>query len=168
MIHFNHRPTLEDFNALNRHVLLRQLRTGMIFAGLMVTGSLVHPFVVWFLHKNQGLPAAVEFGPMNFIAPLLILVFVIVMRRSIRKHWETVDSVRAEKEYRFEEDGLVTLSGQERTATEWERLERVTRTDSYFFLRVAGGTYFYFPVAVVPDPDQLATFLAGKIPAKVS
>ena len=166
MIRFSYRPTFKDFRALNRHAMWRHLRLGIILAGLISVACIIHPFAVYFLHKSQGVPAEVEFGLINLVIPPAIVLFVFSMRRAVRKRWDTVDALRAELEYQFQEEGLLTLSGPNRNLTEWRQFESVKRTSEYFFLRVAGGAFHYFAVSAVPDPDEVSAFLADKIPAE--
>jgi hypothetical protein len=168
MIRFSYRPTFKDFQALNRHAMWHHLRLGIILAGLLSAVCIIHPFAVYFLHKGQGVPAEVEFGLMNIVIPPVIVLFFFSMKRAVRKRWDTVEALRAEVEYQFQEEGLLTLSGQNRNLTEWRQFESVKRTGEHFFLRVAGGAFHYFAVSAVPDPDGLSAFLAGKIPVKKS
>ncbi|MCW1887386.1 YcxB family protein [Luteolibacter flavescens] len=163
---FTYQPNFSDYLALNRHVLWAQLKIAMLVMGVLTLVALVYPFVVRHLASAGNPDAQLEFGLIHIGIPLLALLFAIAIRVSIRKRWDKIDALRATLEYDFDEQGLATRSDRRRNFTEWPQFAHATVTKKHFILKTHAGSYYYFPLSVIPDRARLLALLEGKVPVK--
>lgn len=167
MIRFRYQPTFEDWFALNRIVVFRQLRFLIGLAIVLLALFLIYPFALAAVGQDEGgvLGAYQKSLAMLFI-PGLTCFLLLATYFGVRKRWRTAEEIREEREYVLDEDGVRVTGSSLAGFLEWRHFTHAELKKGLFLLKTAQNQFHYFPVAVVPDKDALNALLARKVGAK--
>lgn len=160
MTQFTYEATREDFLRLGRMLYWRQLRLLIVFAIVSLLLFAVFPFLALRL---PCIPNSYSSIWSILILPALVGFMIIALEWSARKRWRDSSEIRASREYTIDDTGIQVKSATFNGFLAWEHLNDWKEAGGFLYLRTAQYQYYFFPLALVPDPAGLRALVAAKV-----
>lgn len=160
MTQFTYEATQEDFLRLNRMLYWRHLRKLAVFAVASLLLFAVFPFLG---NGSVGILESYRAAWFFLILPGFLGLMVVVLERGARKRWQEVAAIRATRDYQIDEAGIRVTSDTFNGFLAWEHLNDWKEAGGLVYLRTAQNQFYFFPLALVPDPTALRALIAAKV-----
>jgi len=157
---FTYEATREDFLRLNRLLYWRQLRLLIAFAVASLLLFAAYPFLAV---RSRGIMESYSSVWSILILPGLVGFLIFVLERAARKRWQDAVEIRASREYTIDDAGIHVKSATFNGFLAWEHLNDWKEAGGLLYLRTAQNQYYFFPLALVPDPAGLRALVAAKV-----
>ena len=161
-LRFVYSPTFSDYWAFNLHVLCRQYWFLLPFAGLSL--------VVYFLAQTilrvpegDGIFNRLSAYSGALVLPGIVLFTLLATYWSARVRWNTAQELREDREYQIHEAGIHVHARSFQAVVDWVLIKDAAITSRFVYLRTGQRQYYYFPVAVVPNLEQLTIMLRSNV-----
>ncbi|MEO6993018.1 MAG: hypothetical protein ABI273_05290 [Lacunisphaera sp.] len=163
MIRFRFQPTFEDYSALNRFVIWRQLRYLIVIAGMLVVLFALQPVTLGSMGGSRSASEVYRSSLGILILPGLVTFLLIVSYIAVRKGWNAAEELRIEREYEIDDIGVRVTGSSLSGFLEWRHFIKADRQSGYYFIKTAQSQFHYFPELVVPDQQALNELIARKM-----
>jgi len=160
MTQFTYEATREDFLRLNRMLYWRQLRMLIVFAVVSLFLFVAFPFLTI---RTPRIPESYSSVWSILILPGLVVFMIIALEWSARRRWRDAAEIRASREYTIDDTGIHVKSATFNGFLAWEHLNDWKEAGGFLYLRTAQYQYYFFPLALVPDPAALRALVAAKV-----
>jgi hypothetical protein len=165
MIRFRYHPTLEDYLRLNRMLLWRRLRWLMIFAAGSLLCFLLFPLLLDPLTQGHSVTESYRLVWPLLILPGLVTMLIVATERGARQRWANAPEIRVDRDYEIDEAGLRVTSETFSGSLAWDHLTHAEERRGFFYLSTAQNLFYFFPMALVSDPEALKALVARKVDA---
>jgi hypothetical protein len=158
-------PTFPDYWAFTRFALKRQFGRFIYLPLLLLAVYLVQPLLPLRLRPGQNLSALEVYrkNAKTLIFPGLFGLVFVMAYVGARNRWSQVKELREPKVFELD-DAQLKASGESFTGSvDWSLVKEAHFTRKFVYLMTAQNQYYFFPVAAVPDVDQLRTLVAAKV-----
>jgi hypothetical protein len=159
-------PTFADYWAFTRFALKRQFRWFIYLPVVLLALYLVQPLLP--LNRGQNLSALDVYrqNAKGLIWPGVFGLVFVMAYVGARNRWSQVKELREPKTYELDDTALKVNSKSFTGSADWSLVKEARFTRKFVYLVTAQNQYYFFPVAAVPEIDQLRTLVVAKV-AKV-
>lgn len=167
MIRFRFQPTLKDWVAFHRIVVLRQFRFLNVLALVIIAIFLIYPYALRAAdHEVESVVAIYWNNIGTLFVPFVAGLLVGWIHYSVKKRWRTAEEMREARDYEIDETGVRVTGSSLSGYLEWRHFTTTQRKGGYFLLKTAQNQFHYFPEAIVPDTKALAALLEEHVRAR--
>lgn len=165
MIEFRYRPSFEDYWLFNRWNLLRSFKLIIPFAVLSLLAFLFAPLVLRSPPANKTVFEVYQQAWVLLILPGIVVLTFALTRQAAKKSWKATGSLREEREYLFDEDGLQVVGGSYSGRAEWKNFIHAESYKGIILLQVSLRQFHYFNAASLPSQEEFFELVSRKLPA---
>jgi hypothetical protein len=136
---------------LNQHVVIKQFRFLIVFAGFVLFCFLLLPFAHRLAGREMSLWEGYKSGFGALWLPGIVVFLLGAVYYGTHRGWKTRPELREEREFVFDDNGVTVTGATFSGRMDWQHLKEADLARGLVLIKSNQNLFYYFPQRLIVD-----------------